>query len=132
MPYKDQTSAAAKWRAAHPDYKPYRTAEERRVYLARKRETYATTSKSKKRATTRRRLYGLTEDAYSEMLAAQGMACAICRAAFVTEPHVDHDHCTKRVRGLLCQRCNTQLGQFEVWQDFHIYAARYLKDTSDA
>ena len=47
------------------------------------------------------------------MLAAQDGKCAICgttstgnRKAF----HVDHDHKTGKVRGLLCSNCNTGIG----------------------
>jgi hypothetical protein len=61
-----------------------------------------------------RRTFGLTQADYDELLAAQGGGCAVCG-----EPppegrslHVDHDHATGRVRGLLCFRCNGGLGQF--------------------
>lgn len=61
-------------------------------------------------------LYGLTPEAFARMLADQEGRCAICRT---DDPggkggwHVDHDHETKAVRGLLCQRCNLGLGNFQ-------------------
>lgn len=58
------------------------------------------------------RKYGLTPEDYDLMLTAQGAACAICRTRD-TAPHpnfhVDHDHQTGRIRGLLCWRCNVRL-----------------------
>ena len=67
--------------------------------------------------------YGLTLDQYDQMLVEQGGACLICRSVepwgFVEKPKrakeffcVDHDHKTGKVRGLLCQPCNTGLGNF--------------------
>lgn len=61
--------------------------------------------------------YNLTEEQYVGMLAAQGDACAICKdpewpgGRKSGSPHVDHDHTTGEVRGLLCGRCNTGIGQ---------------------
>ena len=53
----------------------------------------------------------VTEDVVAAMLESQGGVCAICRTA---EPiHVDHDHATGAVRGLLRFRCNAAIGQLD-------------------
>lgn len=56
--------------------------------------------------------YGITVEEYDAMFERQEGLCAICsvpRKRF----HVDHDHETKRVRGLLCNNCNTGIGMFQ-------------------
>lgn len=64
-------------------------------------------------------MYGVTEVQYQAMLDEQGHACAICGETdwaggrHAGSPHVDHDHDTGAVRGLLCGSCNTGLGQFK-------------------
>lgn len=60
----------------------------------------------------RRAKYGITEAAYNALLHCQGHVCAIC-GKVPRVFHVDHDHVTKRVRGLLCFRCNVFLGLLE-------------------
>jgi hypothetical protein len=53
---------------------------------------------------------GVTDAEYDRLLAAQGGGCAICGNPPKTRRlHVDHDHKTGRVRGLLCHRCNRAL-----------------------
>jgi hypothetical protein len=55
-----------------------------------------------------RRRYGIGQAEVDAMLAAQGGLCAACRH---DEPkHVDHDHATGQVRGMLCFLCNQALG----------------------
>lgn len=62
-------------------------------------------------ARARRKLYGLTPEAFEEMLSAQNNLCSICHDPFNEKgPHVDHDHTTGAVRGLLCGHCNLMLG----------------------
>ena len=63
-----------------------------------------------------RKLYGITLAEFEAMLAAQGGRCATCSAAATSDArhstlHVDHDHVTGRVRGLLCSGCNHALGK---------------------
>jgi hypothetical protein len=45
-------------------------------------------------------------------MAEQEHSCAICKDP-VTVGHVDHDHSTGQIRGLLCRGCNTALGGFK-------------------
>lgn len=62
------------------------------------------------------REYGITMEQFYELKRQQGGVCAICgRVAPGTygnnkELHVDHDHRTGRIRGLLCPPCNKALG----------------------
>lgn len=75
-------------------------------------------------------LYGLSQEKYEAMLAAQDGRCAICGSpdwpapVRSGSPHVDHDGkcdqghppkraCARCVRGLLCGHCNNGLGQFD-------------------
>lgn len=58
-----------------------------------------------------RRTYGITEAEYDDIFAAQGRRCAICKRVPTAGKnlHVDHDHRTGLLRGLLCARCNHDL-----------------------
>ncbi len=83
----------------------------------------------------REKKYGVTQEQYEQRLASQGAACAICRA---TEPggrgtwHVDHDHTTKHVRGLLCARCNIGIGCFREEVALLEAAVKYMNADSPA
>ena len=62
----------------------------------------------------RKRLYGVTEDRYTELWAQQGGVCAICLLGDdERDLHVDHCHETGRVRALLCAKCNGGIGMFK-------------------
>lgn len=71
------------------------------------------------------RTYGMTVDELESLLAEQDGRCAICRTAAAV--HVDHDHVTCEIRGLLCFRCNAALGQFGDDPIVLRQAARYLE-----
>jgi len=49
--------------------------------------------------------YGVSPEQVSEMLIKQHNKCAICGDVFTGTPHVDHDHTTQKIRGLLCYYC---------------------------
>lgn len=77
--------------------------------------------------------YGLTIDAYKSMLKAQGGVCKICGQPPCDRwkrLHVDHDHSTQAVRGLLCHFCNTALGNFKDNPLLLAKAIYYLKENS--
>ena len=46
------------------------------------------------------------------MHAAQGGSCAVCRKP-ISKFHIDHNHNTGKVRGLLCHRCNVMIGGWD-------------------
>ena len=58
--------------------------------------------------------YNLEWNEYLSMLDAQDHLCAICRVEPLTPyyTHIDHNHDTGEVRGLLCKSCNQGLGHF--------------------
>ncbi len=62
--------------------------------------------------------YGLTIQDYDDMLNKQKGVCAICETDEAIPNtgyrlHVDHNHTTGKVRGLLCTKCNKALGFVE-------------------
>lgn len=61
------------------------------------------------------RKYGMTIERYDAMLEAQGGGCFICGRPPREDIslHVDHDHCTGKVRGILCFCCNNALADFQ-------------------
>lgn len=63
-----------------------------------------------------------------ELLADQDGVCAICGAA--NPEHVDHDHATGYIRGILCFNCNGGLGQFRDSIKYLGKAIDYLKGTT--
>jgi len=75
---------------------------------------------------------------FAALLEKQGGGCAICGRTKVTngrwisthakDLHVDHDHETGQVRGLLCNQCNVSLGLMDDEPDRLIRAAEYLKN----
>ncbi|MEU8228746.1 endonuclease VII domain-containing protein [Actinoplanes sp. NPDC048967] len=75
-----------------------------------------------------RRRYGVGQVEFDEMVAEQGGVCAIRGAS--DPQHVDHDHRTGWVRGILCFNCNGGLGQFRDNPVFLAEAITYLKGTT--
>lgn len=102
-------------RLAHPArYKAYE-----QQYMARYRE------KNGPREDKTWFLYGISYSTKQAMIDLQEGHCMICDVE-MTLPHIDHDHETGYVRGILCPRCNLGLGYFVDSPDLLLNAARYL------
>ena len=86
------------------------------------------TIKSYKRKWRLKKLYGITPQEWSDIMAAQGGKCAICEKP-MSAPRVDHDHSTGRVRGMLCGTCNQALGLLMEDPVLCEVAGRYLRRT---
>ena len=101
-----------------------------RCCFACKRENaarYRANTKGKRAWQRRLQPYGMTVVALDAIFNSQEGACAICRRAFIGgNYHIDHDHKTRKVRGLLCASCNTGIGLFRDSPEALANAARYL------
>ena len=154
-----RTNAAQQaWRAANPDkVKAYRANSKekakitvkawlavnkqkvsayqktyRAANLAKAKErqqAWRTANPDKVKSRELRYRYGITLEVFSQMLAAQEGACAICRTTDFGKagPCVDHDHETEANRGLLCARCNMFLGLAKENPQTLLNAINYLE-----
>jgi hypothetical protein len=103
-------------------------AENDERYRQYKRE-YGKSDKKKQsdRRIHLRNNFGLTLEDYDRMLAEQDGGCGICGdPPGKTALHVDHDHETGVVRGLLCFRCNSALGNLRDDPDIITLALVYV------
>lgn len=109
--------------------KSYRknTREQRREYQQNYRQTPDGRA-AHRRGNWRKR--GIAAAEAEAAFAAHDGACGICGAG---EPgggrawHLDHDHATGRVRGVLCRECNLGLGHFRDSPEIARRAALYLE-----
>ena len=54
-----------------------------------------------------RRKFSLTEDQYDDLM--KNEKCQICNVELIKKC-IDHCHTTNKIRGVLCNNCNTALG----------------------
>ncbi len=75
--------------------------------------------------------FGITLGESERLLERQGGGCAVCGEPIHDvrgfSPHVDHDHASGQVRGILCFHCNAGLGQFNDDPMLLRRAAEYLE-----
>lgn len=73
--------------------------------------------------------YGITLLEYDQILESQNGVCVICGGinADGRRLHVDHNHKTGKVRGLLCSKCNHGLGLFNDDIETLLGAVAYLE-----
>ncbi len=84
----------------------------------------------------RARLYGLTVYELQAMHERQQGQCAVCSQVIDLHTdgrkhggvHIDHDHATGRVRGLLCRLCNQGLPYYAHLAAHDAKVSEYLKE----
>lgn len=112
-----QSAFAKAWRRTH--------AEELKVKRANRWKNTESDVKADRRLRAR---YGITLADYEAMLIEQDGACKICQQKPVRmRLSVDHCHATGKVRGLLCERCNSLLGRVRDDAGVLERAAEYLR-----
>lgn len=106
---------------------PYK---DRNKYLSTQRAYYINDKDSYKWRNIKN-TYGLTKEAFFDLLEKQDNKCALCRKPFTglgqSSLHIDHCHQTKRIRGLLCMPCNVALGMLGDNEEGLIQALKYIK-----
>ena len=75
----------------------------------------------------RTKKFGMTVEEHNNMLLIQNGVCKICGGIGQRELAIDHNHVTKKVRALLCTRCNIGLGYFKDNPELLKKAASYLE-----
>ncbi len=107
--------------------------------VSKRNREYYKVNKENQRQVRMKKRYGLTVEQFNALLAKQENRCAICRKHFavitgdlksngLTKPVIDHDHSTGKVRGLLCQHCNSGLGMFDDSVSTIVNAGCYLEN----
>jgi hypothetical protein len=81
----------------------------------RRRGKYATNPKRRadNRKSSLKWKYGMSVEQYAAKLASQGGVCIICLKPKEKPLCVDHNHKTRKLRSLLCDKCNRGLGYFD-------------------
>lgn len=116
--------------------KSYHAANEKRIRArkkaARTRENQGERMRrlERMRECQYKKNYNITLADYDQMFAQQRGRCKICakKEKRGRRLSVDHNHQTGRVRGLLCNRCNTGLGKFCDNSEILVKAAEYLME----
>ena len=105
MPYKNKADSAKNKRKYYLAHKKEIIEKERKRYRA---------NLSKIQDYQMRYRYGIGMEEYKSILSAQGNKCAICGSTKANRKsdrmHIDHNHSTGKIRGLICSNCNTALG----------------------
>ncbi len=115
-----------RWRAANSE----RNRELGRAWYQRnKHKPHVVSSRRDTKYLNR---YGIRYSEKERMFAAQSGKCAICEKLFacLRTAYVDHDHKTRAVRGLVCQFCNSMLGNAKDNPSILRAAIAYLQRTS--
>lgn len=72
--------------------------------------------------------YKISKSDYLQIIQEAGDICPICERGFTKTPSMDHCHTTNKIRGLICNDCNSALGLFRDNKIALLNAIRYLEE----
>jgi hypothetical protein len=130
---KDQRCTPSGKESTKKRTKKYKDTPSGRMTIRKLRRAWTKTPRGKEyiRKFRLRTKYGITLEDYDIILKNQDYVCAICGT---NEPGtqgrlcVDHCHNTRKVRGLLCNKCNIGLGAFNDNVKVLAKAIQYLEE----
>lgn len=111
-----------------------RTPEEQRelqrqranTYRKRKKAENPNWKKLKEMAYKTSKAFEEVETWFNKQWMKQQAQCAICGSVFCGDDHIDHDHDTNQLRGLLCRLCNVGIGALKDSPEVCLKASEYL------
>ena len=129
MSHADPEARRAYLREYHAKNKPLTSAADKAKRSARVC-AWNKANPDKVKNWTLLRLYGITLAQCRALLRGQRFRCGLCRSKLTSGYsgwRVDHDHATRKVRGILCHSCNVGLGHFRDSPLLLEKAAQYLR-----
>lgn len=121
--------SSAVYREENPDYqRSFQQRPEAKISRRTRQNDRPASVKKREQFLRRLKKYGISETAYLE---AELIGCAICGTkdpGYLGSLHIDHDHSTGEVRGLLCHSCNVLLGHARDSVDTLQKAIQYLRN----
>lgn len=121
---RNETQSRYQYRVYHENL------DEARKKSREKASKFYAKNPGKRREYHLRQKYGISVSQFGKILEIQGGVCAICATDSPGKKgfHVDHDHSTGAVRGVLCSRCNRGLVIFGDNYDGIHRVLTYLKN----
>ena len=105
-----------------------RWQQENKEHLHAYRREYRQRRRVEERDAYLKRTFGISQSDYDALLGSQSGGCAICgKPPGKISLHVDHDHETGAIRGLLCVGCNNALGQLHDQPRLLLRAIAYVQ-----
>ena len=141
---KDKQRAYHREYQQRPKRKEYKKAWDRRnrERLAEMQRARYKADPEKYRAYFRnwrvKKVYGITPAQYEQTLSDQGGVCAVCgrvpngSSRMEKTLLIDHDHETGKIRGLLCNNCNSGMGIMGDTEEHLLAALAYLRKHKEA
>lgn len=111
-------------RKRQADY--YSNPTNRQRKLKNNRELWRKRKPGAEMSYRRRKRYGVDDAFIDALLLSQNGHCPVCKRPLDATYQIDHDHKSKRVRGLLHFRCNVMLGNADDNPSVLAWAREYL------